>query len=194
MTEAETNEQIWRDIMLIMENEYSVSDDISSDDVKKGNIIRNPNDDGEHPYVDASDFNTATVKIEDLKLAVEETNGHTTPWGQLPNLSHMLPYYKKTGYNEWMNFNLLILINNKYCIVYNIHSAYDHDNIVPDRQEIFRKKTADMILKYLFGPEGGVMRYDDMVMLELGSRDQNGFIDSRLVEQSAYQHEFPSKR
>ena len=48
-----TTELIWKEAMPIMEQDYTTSDSVSSEDLASGRIIPNPNDDGEHPFTDA---------------------------------------------------------------------------------------------------------------------------------------------
>lgn len=193
-----TNEDMWKEICLIMEQDYTTNDPVSPGDIQSGKIIRNPADDGEHPYADApkepepeDSTEIIDVKIEDIKLSISNKNGSRTPWGDIPQLYYMLPYYNTRGYHEWIDCNMLILINRRYSIVYHLHSAYDGHQIRGSRQDQYRQKLADAVTKYLFDPQSGRMRYGKTLSIIIDKSETEEIQRADLVDGRTYNHNFP---
>lgn len=211
MAQDNTTELIWKEAMLIMEQDYTTSDSVSSEDLASGRIIPNPNDDGEHPFTDAppkpepkpepkpnkhGDKNVLNknVQINDIRLSVAYGNGKRRPWGDISLLFYMLPYFSRRGYNEWLDFNMLILINNAYLVVYHIHSKYEGHNIVRyDLQDDYRKKISDAICDYLFDGNYGKLRTGSSVGLSIDEEDameEESPTRARLTDSKEFKHEF----
>ncbi len=192
-------EQIWKEALLIMEQDYTTSDPVSPDDLAGGRIVPNPNDDGEHPFTDAPQKNeydgTASkyVPIRSVELSVANGNGGQCPWGHIPQLFYMLPYFSRSGYHEWLDFNILILINDIYLVVYHIHSSYDNRNIVKGGdQDDYRKRVSDAIVGYLFDKDYGRMRIGSSLGLYVDEEDlaEDGPVKSNLMNAKGFKHEF----
>jgi len=199
MISDNTTEQIWKEVMLIMEQDYTTRDSVSSEDLASGKIIPNPNDDGEHPFTDAPEKqeNDGTiferVTINDIKLSVVSQNGFHTPWGSISQLFYMLPYFNRRGYHEWIDFNMLILINDRYFIVYHVHSAYDKHYIVRnDYQDIYRQKISNAIEDYLFNKDYGKLRIGKTVglIMDEGTDLEDGTIKAYLDHSETFKHNF----